>query len=310
MKLTYTAGERDEGRKIYHVLRRDLKLSSTQVKRLKVAHGVLLNGVSVFTDFRVKAGDTVAADLSVAEDVPDFPPERGTLDILYENAAYLAVNKSPGLIVHPTRSRLTGTLVNVVAGYLLEREGSTVCHAVNRLDRDTSGVVLFAKSAHFKALAMEALQAPEAEKIYRAYLFGALPGGSGTIDLPIERAEPGMMRRVVRETGKRAVTRFETLRRMEINGCVISEVRLWLETGRTHQIRVHCAHLGAPILGDRLYGSRSSTAFSGEHGLDKQLLHAESLRFSDPLTGEQVQITAPFFREDMRKCANFFRNCY
>ena len=208
------------------------------------------------------------------------------------------------------QGRYTGTAANFAAGYLLETAGSAVCHAVNRLDRDTSGVMVFAKNAHFKARAMEALRAPEAEKEYLAYLCGVLPEERGVIDLPIDREREGFQKRVVRDSGKRSVTEYETLGRTEIYGRTVTKVRLTLRTGRTHQIRVHCAHLGAPVLGDGLYGTAASAELAERLGLTAHLLHARRLSFTEPLTGEPLTLKAPVMRADMIKCGEFFENSY
>lgn len=300
MKLTYTAGERDRDRKVYHVLRNDLRISAEGIRRLKAADAVAVNGEPVHMDRRLLPGQTLTADLTLAEEAPDFPAERGDMEILFENDAYLAVNKPAGMLTHPSRGRLTGTLLNYAAGYLRDTAGAPTVHAVNRLDRDTSGVVLLAGSAYAQALAAQALRDPGAEKSYLAYLCGALPAGHGVIDLPIAREREGFQKRVVSEAGKRAVTEYETLARAAIDGRTVTAVRLTLRTGRTHQIRVHCAHLGCPVLGDALYANDVSRALNDRLGLTAHLLHACRLAFRDPLTGEDITVTAPLTRQDMQ----------
>lgn len=308
MKLTYTAGEGDAGRKVYHALRNGLGLSAGAIKRLKYGGSVAVNGEPVFMDRRLLPGDLLTAEL--AEAAPDFPPERGELEILFENEALLAINKPAGMLSHPSRGKFTGTAANYAAGYLLESAGSAACHAVNRLDRDTSGVMLFAKSAHFKARAIDSLRAPGAEKEYLAYLFGALPEPRGIIDLPIDREREGFQKRVVRPSGKRAVTEYETLGAAELFGHRVTKVRFLLRTGRTHQIRVHCAHLGAPVLGDRLYGTEASVALSERLGLSAHILHARRLTFTEPLSGAPLTVEAPIRRADMLEYGEIFENIY
>lgn len=308
MKLIYRAAERDGGRRVYHVLRNELHVSAEGIKRLKSADAVTADGRPVHMDYRLTPGETVEADLSLAEPAPDFPAERGELDILLENDAYLAVNKPAGMLTHPSRSQYTGTLMNLASGYLLDTAGTPAVHAVNRLDRDTSGAVLFAKSAHAKALAVNALGAPGAEKVYLAYLCGRLPGDQGVIDLPIAREREGLQKRVVSDAGKCALTEYETLDRTEIDGQAVTYVRLSLKTGRTHQIRVHCAHLGCPVLGDALYANDISRALNVALSLSAHLLHARRLAFRDPLTGTNLALTAPVKRLDMLNIHNFFEN--
>lgn len=308
MRIEYRACQRDADRKVYHILKNELRLSARQIKRLKYAGAVFVDGESVFMDRRVRPGELVWAELSAAEPSPDFPPETGELDIIFENEALLAVNKPSGILTHPSRGKFTGTLANFASGYMLGTYGTPAIHCVNRLDRDTSGVILFAKSAHYKNLAIESLSRPESEKVYHAYLAGVLPEAGGVIDLPIDRQCQGCQKRVVRDTGKRAVTVYETLGVSTARIAAVSEVRLVLKTGRTHQIRVHCSHLGAPVLGDRLYANEASAALSEELGIGATLLHASSLTLDDPLTGRSLTLNAPENRPDMTKIGQFFRN--
>lgn len=297
--LEYTAAEGDAGRRVYHLLKNRLRFSAEGIRRAKNAGAVYVNGESVHMDRLLAPGDRVSVALDRCETPPDFPPERGPLEILYENQGLLAVNKPEGMLVHPSRGKYTGTLANIVSGFLLERDGSPICHAVNRLDRDTSGITLFAKSAYHKNLAVEALR--QGEKRYIAILYGVLPEREGVIDLPIDREQEGFQRRVVRETGRPAVTLYRTRRVFDAGGGTVSQVELLLKTGRTHQIRVHCAALGAPVLGDRLYGTQASLALSETLGLQAHLLHAMSLVFPDPVTNAALTLTAPVRRGDLLK---------
>ncbi len=299
MKLSYTASERDQGRKIYGILKGELRLSASQIKLLKTAGGITLDGNGAFTTQRVAAGQLVEADLTLSERPPEFPPEAGALDVIYDAGGLLAVNKPAGMLSHPSRSRYSGTLANLAAGYLLEYYSDPCCHLVNRLDRDTSGIVLFARNAHLKRLAALALAAEGSYKEYTAYLFGELNPDSGVIDLPITRQAPGLMRRIVSPEGQRAVTHYVTVGGWDICGVRVTCVRFRLETGRTHQIRVHSLASGAPILGDPMYCTPESLAFSQSMGLSAQLLHAGRLSFPDPMSGAQLDLTAPIVRDDM-----------
>lgn len=310
MTLTYLCGERDADRKVYHVLKNELRLSAEQIKRAKRVEAVAVDGTPVWTDRRLVPGETVTVALEKLEAPPDFPPEQGPVEVIFENEALLALNKPAGLLTHPSKGKFTGTLANFAAGYLLDTADSAVCHAVNRLDRDTSGVVLFAKSAYYKNLAIEALRAPEAEKEYIAFLRGRLPEKRGVIELPIAREREGCQRRVVRCDGKPAVTEYETVETARVGGAEVSLARLRLKTGRTHQIRVHCAYLGAPVLGDRLYGDAESVALAGALGLTAHLLHAGRLTFREGLSGETISLRAEIRREDMIKIGEFFKNFY
>ena len=289
MIISYTAREEDKGRKVYSILRFEMKASAALTRRLKAAGAIYVSGVPVFTDYRVTPGETVSADIGAAEQPCDNVPEQGEIEILFENEGLLAVNKPPGLIVHPTRSRNEGTLSNFVAGYLSGSGG--VCHAVNRLDRDTSGIVLFAKNSYMKARASEALSDKSAIKEYMAIVQGIMPE-SGVIEAPIRRLGERNMLRVVSPDGQKAVTQYGTINVCRLREYEASLVRMRLETGRTHQIRVHCLHLGRPVLGDMLYGTEESRAASRAFGITKQALHAHKLAFTEPLSCEYLEITA------------------
>ena len=258
-------------------LRTELGLSSSLVKSLKTGSVFRVNGEPVFTDFPVQPGDVVTALLT--EDPPDFPAQDLPLDILYEDEALLAVDKGPGLWVHPSPSRYTGTLANGVAGYFSRTKQPCGVHVVTRLDRDTFGVVLLAKHAHIHALLCQSQRAGQLRKTYQATVRGSMPEPSGIIDLPIRRRDGGSLLREVHPDGQAAVTRYRVLN--ERGG--LSLLELEPVTGRTHQLRVHCAALGCPMLGDRDYGGGCDT-------VPHQQLCAVSLTLPHPLTGEPLTI--------------------
>ena len=293
MILSYTVKEKDRGRDILSILRYEMQISAALVRRLKAASAIAASGVPVFTNYIVSPGETVTADINAAEPPCDNIPECGALDILFENEGLLAVNKPSGVIVHPSRARNSRTLSNFAAGYLQQAGVNPSCHAVNRLDRDTTGVVVFAKNSHMKARAAAALLDASTVKEYAALVHGIMPE-FGVIDAPIRRAEEGNMLRAVLPSGQRAVTHYETVDTFNVNGVDISLVRLRLETGRTHQIRVHCRHIGHPVLGDRLYGTDSSRKVSDALNISSQALHANRLVFKEPLSGEMLELTAPY----------------
>ena len=319
MILTYIAAEKDSGRTVHSIVRREFRVSTALLRRLKASLAISVSGDPVFTDYVLAPGEVVTVDIAAAEHPCDNIPEQGSLEVLFENEGLIAVNKPTGMLVHPSRSRYSGTLANFVAGYLGAVQGahprSAACHAVNRLDRDTSGVVLFAKNSYMKALASQALsycaalpsdaalssntalqdKAPIRE--YLALVYGVMPG-SGTIDAPIRRLEERNMLRVVSEDGQRAVTHFETIKVIEAGDERLSLVLLNLETGRTHQIRVHCRHIGHPVLGDMLYNTEGSRILSKTLDVTTQALHAHRLAFIDPISGQRIEIIAPIKPEN------------
>ena len=301
MILSCTVTEKYDGRELKSFLRHELCLSASMLRRLKSVHGIYVDGAPAYTNHRLRAGNAVTVDISAAEPPCDLVPQAGHLEILYENSGLIAVNKPCGVIVHPSHAKYTGTLANFVAGYLQDTCGSGVCHAVNRLDRDTGGVVLFAKNSHFKALASKALSSPDAIKEYLALVHGHFDQDSGTIDLPIRRAEEHKLLRIPAEDGQPAVTHYEVAFSGVYEGEAVSLLRLRLETGRTHQIRVHCLAVGHPRLGGIMYHTEASLSFSARIGMSAQALHAHRLDFTDPVTGGRVSIAAPQRRSDVCK---------
>lgn len=285
MTLRYTVPPQGAGRKLGDLCRSELRLSAVQLRRLKTEQGLLVNGSPAFTSCVLQAGDRVT--VLMREEVPEYPPEPGDLHILFEDPLMLVLDKPQGLIVHPTHSRNTGTLANQVWAYLLAR-GEEGCHAVNRLDRDTGGVILFAKSAWACRLLIEALAAPDAEKTYLAAVYGVPSPESGRIDLPIRRPDPRDLRREVGEPGESAGTEYQLLETRD--SCSLVQLRLL--TGRTHQIRVHMRAVGCPLLGDKLYGTEASLARSAELEQRVQALHCCRLRFIHPLSGAPMDFSS------------------
>ena len=265
-------------------LKQELGLSTGLMNKLKWSEKLYVNGIPRHADFSVAVGDLITADLD--EPKPDYPAEDGPFTILYEDAHILAVDKPAGMLIHPSRSRLTGTLANRVVGYY-ERTGQNCAfHPITRLDRDTFGIVLLAKNAHIHGILTRFQEEQRIHKTYHALVYGGPRENSGRIDAPIARREPPSLRRYVNPEGKPSQTLYTVLeRRKEITKLAMQPV-----TGRTHQLRVHCAHMGWPILGDPQYGSDDSQALSAELGLSSQLLCAKSLRFPHPVTGAPMEL--------------------
>lgn len=281
MTLNYTAGPMDAGKTLFSVLRYRLNISAGQIKRLKYQTCMLVNGIPVHTDFRVSPGDRI--ELPLPEEHASFPPEPGSLHILYEDDALIALHKPSGIIIHPSATRNTGTLANQLLYYL----GGGTVHPVNRLDRDTTGVTVFAKNGYVKSVLTETLRTAKIRKTYHAPVYGRLPGASGVIDLPIDRVSPDSLWRTIREDGQPSRTAYELL---EEHGPWALYAFHPL-TGRTHQIRLHCMASGAPILGDPVYRTEESAMYSEALGLTTQLLCCVEMTFPHPLTGQSLSIT-------------------
>lgn len=253
----------------------ELKMSAGLMNRLKWGDGIRVNDVPQHTDFVVEPGDVITVRLD--EPVPEYPPEEGSLEILYEDAHILVVDKPAGMLIHPSRSQNTGTLANLVLGHYRRTGQDSAFHPVTRLDRDTYGIVLLAKNSHVHTL----LQTTSIRKNYHALVYGAPNQDSGIIDAPIDRRPLPSLLRFIGPEGKPSVTEYRVLERTDM----LCKLELRPVTGRTHQLRLHCAHMGFPILGDPQYNNPSSAAYSEECGLKSQLLCAKTLTFPHPVTG-------------------------
>ena len=265
-------------------LREEMGISAGLMNRLKWCDRLFVNGVARHTDYSVQTGDVITVPLDEAP--PEYPAEDGPLAILYEDEHLLAVDKPSGMLIHPSHCQFTGTLANRVAGYYRRTGQSSAFHPITRLDRDTFGVVLLAKNAHIHALLNQQHAQGRLQKTYHALVFGGPDADAGTIDAPIARRPLPSLLRYVHPEGKPSVTEFSVLERHD----QYSLLALRPITGRTHQLRVHCAHMGFPILGDPQYGNAASLALSKQLGKESQALCAQKLEFPHPVTGEAMQI--------------------
>ena len=277
-----------EGR-LSSFLRGELKMSLGLMNRLKWGDAIQVNGQPRHTDFSVKSGDLITVRLDEPE--ADYPAELGELTVLYEDDHILIVDKPVGMLIHPSRSRNTGTLANLVLGYY-ERTGQQAAfHPLTRLDRDTFGIVLLAKNSHIHSL----LQMTAVQKTYHALVYGSPEGECGAIDAPIARRPLPSLLRYIAPEGKPSLTEYEVLERFD----GYAKLALRPITGRTHQLRVHCAHRGWPILGDPQYGTEKSIEFSARLGMNSQVLCAKRLEFAHPITGEVMKVESAMDAENL-----------
>ncbi len=277
MELKHIAAR--EGR-LSSFLKGEMKMSSSLMNKLKWGDSLRVNGEVARTNYPVRIGDIITVRLD--EEMPEYPAEDGELSVLYEDAHILVVDKPAGMLIHPSRAKNSGTLANFVAGYYRKTGQKSAFHPVTRLDRDTFGIVLLAKNAHVHTLC----QQMPMKKTYHALVYGGPNADSGIIDAPITRRPLPSLLRYVSEEGKPSLTEFKVLERNEYT----CKLALRPVTGRTHQLRVHCAHLGYPILGDPQYGSEESQRYSG--GIPSQLLCAKRLEFDHPVTGEHLVLSS------------------
>lgn len=277
---TYIIDKSQAGITLGDYLRKTLQFSRRSIVALKKSEGVLLNGQISHMNVLLKEMDYLEITIEDSES-ENILPEHMELDIVFEDDNLIVINKKPGMPVHPTRKHIMGTLANGLAYYWLDKEKPIKIRPINRLDKDTSGLVIFAKQAHIQHLLSFYIGKEEFKKEYTAVVHGKMLQIEGTIDLSIAREAEKAMKRVVREDGDRAVTHFKVVAVLD----KYSVVNITLETGRTHQIRVHMSHIGHPLLGDTMYGG--STEF-----IDRQALHAEKITLMHPITKEWYYFTA------------------
>ncbi len=285
-KLAIEIEEKDEGKTVETVLKNAYAVSESYLRRLKRREGALLkNGEPAYTTHTVHAGDVVSFDPADPEKLP-IPPISYQLSIVYEDEWLLVLDKPKHLSVHPARDPMEPTVENALSAYF---RGVDNPHPVSRLDKGTTGLLSVAKSGYVHARMKTIQQEGQFKKTYLAIAVGEISERSFVIDAPIGPFPGSTYRRAVRADGAEARSAFEVLETK--NG--LSLVRLTPLTGRTHQLRVHAAYAGYPLLGDWLYGERSER-------IDRPALHASEIRFLHPITGESVTLFSPL-PEDMRR---------
>lgn len=276
--LKYTIEEQESGIKLGSYLKSHIHLSTRLVRGALREKRIFVNGRVAKASLLLKKDDSVIINLEKQES-QDIEPEKMDLQIAYEDEDILVINKPCNMVVHPTKSYLTGTLANGILYYFKETGQNCIVRLVSRLDMDTSGLIIVAKNqfAHMK-LSKELVK-EEYEKNYIAVIHGHMDSEKGIINLPIFRTGEGSIKRIVDERGQESITEYEVLENYK-DGQLL---KLILKTGRTHQIRVHLSHLGHPIFGDSLYGVEETM-------IHRQALHAFRLVIPQPRTMEKLHI--------------------
>lgn len=279
--LTYIAELSDQNTFLRDLLAAKFTLSHSLTVKLKQQHKIKVNGRVCRTNYLVQAGDLVTIDLALEEE-NEIIPEALPIDIIYEDADFLVVNKPAGMAIYPAKWNGRGTLANAVTYYWQQAGQRTRFRPINRLDKDTSGLILIGNSQFAHQALFQQLREHRLKRYYLALVEGVLSKDAGRIDQPIALERADRRKRIIRPDGQKAVTHYQVLARSA--NCTWLFLRL--ETGRTHQIRVHLSSLGHPICGDPLYGRESPW-------VSRQALHASILRFVHPRTKAEVTLCAP-----------------
>lgn len=298
MKL-YTINKELAGNRIDKVLPTlDENLTRVMAQKLIEQENVKVNGKSVKTSYKLNENDKVEVEIPEVKEI-SIKAQDISVEVLYEDNDIIVVNKPKGLVVHPANGNPDGTLVNalmkICKGTLSGIGGEIRPGIVHRLDKDTSGVLIVAKNDKAHLALCEQIKNREVKKTYLALTRGIIKENEATINMPIGRSTTDRKKMAVVKTGKEAITHFKVLERFKEN--TLLEINL--ETGRTHQIRVHLSQIGYPIVGDMVYSNGKN-----KFGVQGQMLHAWKIKFMHPITGKEIEIEAPlppYFEDVLEK---------
>ncbi|QLY79027.1 RluA family pseudouridine synthase [Clostridium intestinale] len=288
-KIQKTVPAEYDKRKIREYLKEDLGLSTRLIRGAALDKRILVNKKAVKMNYIVSEGENIVVILD-KEESQNIEPEKMDLDIVYEDEDIIVINKKPYMVVHPTKSHFNGTLSNGVMYYFKETGQNSIVRLVSRLDMNTSGLIIIAKNQFAHMQLSKEMREEHFQKRYLALVHGNLKEREGTINKPIYRENDDVIKRVVDPRGQESITHYKVLERYENADLV----ECLLETGRTHQIRVHLSYLGNPIYGDFLYGEEEDEL------IPRQALHAYGLDFYSPRTREKLSLRAEI-PEDMKE---------
>lgn len=288
--ITYKVKPEGNESKVRDYLKYEENLSSRFIKNAAMDKRLWVNNEKVKLNYVLKEGDIIKVDVE-KDETQNIQGEDLNIEVVHEDEDLLVVNKPPFMVVHPTKRHQSGTLANGVIYHFRKNNDSSIVRLVSRLDRDTSGLIMIAKNQFSHMNLAKSMEKNEVKKSYLAIIHGHLDKAEGTIDLPIGRLENETIRRGVTEDGQRSVTHYKVIESYERG----SLLELVLETGRTHQIRVHLSHIGHPIYGDTLYGEEDDSDL-----IERQALHAYGLKVPHPRSGNILDFHSEL-PEDMKK---------
>ena len=281
MELKYVVKDLLTYQNINQILTNHFKISTRLLNKLIKNHLIYKNFEIADTRENISIGDIITINLNYNEDNSNIIPTKMPLDIIYEDDWFIIINKPAGIPVHPAVLHYTDSLSNGVRYYFDSINLKKKIRPVNRLDLNTSGIVIFAKSEYIQEQLSYQMKEDTLKKEYICFINGSLDKKSGIIDLPIARKDGSIIERCIDNTGQKSITIYEVLRKYD----KYSKVRCLLKTGRTHQIRVHLSYIGHPLIGDTLYGNNSKY-------ISRQALHAYKVEFIHPITNKLTQFTS------------------
>lgn len=283
--ITYEIDAEHNNLTILQFLKKKLYTDKAIIALKKTPEGILKNGIWAYVNEKVSSGDILTINFMEESVSENIVPQKLKIDIVYEDEDILVVNKSANMPIHPSQNHYTGTLANALAYYFKEKNEEFVFRCVNRLDKDTSGLTIICKNQLAGGILSDMVAKREIKRTYMAICEDdeSLPE-EGTVNAPIARKEGSSIERIVDfDSGERAITHYKVLERNVDKG--VSLISLQLETGRTHQIRVHMKHIGHPLIGDGIYGNQESQE---NKLIERQALHSYSLEFIHPITLKQL----------------------
>jgi len=270
---------------VKEILLSHFHISHRLLVKLKNTNNIFLNGAPTAIYTKVSLADELLINLNYPEDNSNIVPTKMNLDIIYEDDCYIVINKPSGIPVHPSILHFEDSLSNGLRHYFNSIGLYKKIRPVNRIDKDTSGLVIFAKNEYIQELLIRQMNLKTFTKEYIAIVEGIFENKTGTINLPIARKENSIIERCVNENGDISITHYEVLKSLYIKNWPVSVLKCTLETGRTHQIRVHLSHIGHPLIGDDLYGGNMNF-------IKRQALHSYKISFIHPITNCKVEYTA------------------
>ncbi len=296
---TYIVKQEDQGKRLdTYISNQNNDLTRTAVQRLIEQEKILVNGKKRKVAYKVTEGDMVIIEETEAQMI-ELKAQEIPIDIIYEDSDIIVVNKPKGMVVHPANGNPDGTLVNAIMAICKDSlsgiGGEIRPGIVHRLDKDTSGLLIVAKNDKAHVNMSEQIKNHEVKKTYIALVRGIVKENEATIDMPIGRSRSDRKKMAVDKNGRNAVTHIKVLKRYD----KYTLLEINIETGRTHQIRVHLSHIGYPIIGDYIYSNGKN-----EFGVIGQCLHAKCLEFKHPVTGKEMKLEAPlpdYFEDILKK---------